>query len=78
MLSVRVTGGGRPDSNRYRGDHDPECCRYTTTTMKETGTTGLEPATSRLTSECSLLLSYAPLFARRSGIPSGIPDRDNP
>jgi hypothetical protein len=25
--------GGRPDSNRYRGDHDPECFRYTTATM---------------------------------------------
>jgi hypothetical protein len=24
--------GGRPDSNRHRGDHDPGCCRYTTTT----------------------------------------------
>lgn len=33
------------------------------------GTTGLEPATSRLTSECSTLLSYAPkgwLFRRQT------------
>ena len=42
--------GDRPDSNRYREDHDLGCCRYTTATM-ETGTTGLEPATSRLTSD---------------------------
>jgi hypothetical protein len=34
--------------------------RYTTATMNEAGTTGLEPATSRLTSECSPQLSYAP------------------
>ena len=55
--------GDRPDSNRYREDHDLGCCRYTTATM-ETGTTGLEPATSRLTSECSFRLSYAPKIAR--------------
>jgi hypothetical protein len=24
--------GGRPGSNRYREDHDLECCRYTTAT----------------------------------------------
>ena len=29
----------------------------------EAGTTGLEPATSRLTSECSAQLSYAPVEA---------------
>jgi hypothetical protein len=33
---------------------------YTTVTTYEAGTTGLEPATSRLTSECSAQLSYAP------------------
>lgn len=34
---------------------------YTTaTTKRRAGTTGLEPATSRLTSECSSRLSYAP------------------
>ena len=54
--------GGRPDSNRHRGDHDPGCCRYTTTTMK-TGTTGLEPAASRWTAERSLPLSYVPSSA---------------
>ena len=26
--------GDRPDSNRYREDHDLGCCRYTTATMK--------------------------------------------
>ena len=52
---------GRPTgSNRYREDHDLGCCRYTTVTMNEAGTTGLEPATSRLTSERSAQLSYAP------------------
>ena len=52
--------GDRPDSNRYREDHDLGCCRYTTVTMNGAGTTGLEPATSRLTSERSAQLSYAP------------------
>ena len=37
----------------------PGAVRYTTATTK-TGTTGLEPAASRLTSECSARLSYAP------------------
>ena len=59
VISVRVNRGDRPDSNRYREDHDLGCCRYTTATMK-TGTTGLEPAPSRLTSERSSRLSYAP------------------
>ena len=46
--------GDRPDSNRYREDHDLGCCRYTTaTTNVRTGTAGLEPAASRLTSERS-------------------------
>src|SRR6476619_1763475 len=51
--------GDRPDSNRYREDHDLGCCHYTTATTK-TGTTGIEPAPSRLTSERSIRLSYAP------------------
>jgi hypothetical protein len=52
VLSVSMCEkGGRPDSNRYREDHDLECCRYTTATTA--GTTGLEPAAYRLTSECS-------------------------
>ena len=54
--------GGRPDLNRRRGDHDPECCHYTTATA---GTAGLEPAASRLTSERSTPLSYAPMTGSR-------------
>src|SRR5262245_19669760 len=37
MLGVRVERGDRPDSNRYREDHDLGCCRYTTATMRESG-----------------------------------------
>jgi hypothetical protein len=48
----RPQEGDRPDSNRYGGDHDPECCRYITVTTKA-GTTGFEPATSRQTTERS-------------------------
>ena len=33
VLSVCVfEGAARPGSNRYREDHDLECCRYTTAT----------------------------------------------
>ena len=40
MLSVREEiKGGRPDSNRYREDHDLGCCRYTTATMNGDGRT---------------------------------------
>ena len=62
MLSVRSNNekGDRPDSNRYREDHDLGCCRYTTVTVGEAGTTGFEPAASRPTSERSAQLSYAP------------------
>src|SRR5918999_2438263 len=41
---------------------------YTTATMNEAGTTGLEPATSRLTSERSARLSYAPERGSAGGI----------
>jgi hypothetical protein len=34
VLSVRRRGD-RPDSNRYREDHDLGCCRYTTATTSE-------------------------------------------
>jgi hypothetical protein len=34
MLGVRLAEGGRPDSNRYREDHDLGCCRYTTATIE--------------------------------------------
>jgi hypothetical protein len=52
--------GGRTDSNRYLRGSQPRMLRYTTATMIITGTTGLEPASSRLTSERSARLSYAP------------------
>jgi hypothetical protein len=51
--------GGRPGSNRRRGDHDPGCFRLHHG-HHGAGTTGLEPAASRLTSERSARLSYAP------------------
>jgi hypothetical protein len=46
VLSVRMTRGGRPDSNRNLEDHDLGCCRYTTATMSgddRTRTGGLSP-----------------------------------
>ena len=43
---------------------------YTTVTMKTTGTTGLEPAASHLTSERSARLSYAPISFRRRARPA--------
>jgi hypothetical protein len=55
--------GDRPGSNRRRGDHDPGCFRLHHG-HHEAGTTGLEPAASRLTSERSARLSYAPGVAR--------------
>ena len=59
LLSVRVTWGDRPDSNRYRELHRLGCC--VTPRSPCTGTTGLEPAASRLTNERSARLSYAPM-----------------
>src|ERR687887_35038 len=51
-----VTDRTRTDTARFTTSG---ACRYTTVT-KLAGTTGLEPAASRLTSECSSRLSYAP------------------
>ena len=59
MLSVRTKWGDRPGSNRRRGAHNPGCFRLHHG-HHEAGTTGLEPAASRLTSERSARLSYAP------------------
>jgi hypothetical protein len=55
--------GGRPGSNRRLRGSRP---RVLPTTPRPpcTGTTGIEPATSRLTSECSPHLSYAPFEVR--------------
>ena len=55
--------GGRPGSNRRQRGSQPRVLP-TTPRPPWTGTTGLEPATSRLTSECSSQLSYAPIEAR--------------
>jgi hypothetical protein len=60
VLSVRGKGD-RPDSNRYREDHNLECCRYTTVTRKKAGTTGFEPATTRSTTERSGRAELRPL-----------------
>jgi hypothetical protein len=51
-----------------REAHDLGCCRYTTVTTKGTGTIGLEPTTSRLTSERSVPLSYVPKVRSAGGI----------
>jgi hypothetical protein len=59
MLSVRTKWGDRSDSNRYREAHDLGCSPLHHG-HHEAGTTGLEPAASRLTSERSARLSYAP------------------
>ena len=56
--SASAGRSGRTDSNRHREDHHPECCRYTTATRA--GTTGIEPAACRLTSERSALELRAP------------------
>ena len=55
VLSARTEGeGGRPGSNRYREDHDLACLPLTPRPPRWTaGTTGFEPAASRLTNECS-------------------------
>ncbi len=58
----RAGWGGRPDSNRYLEAHNLGCWPLHHG-HHEAGTTGLEPAASRLTSECSALLSYAPSTA---------------
>jgi hypothetical protein len=59
------------------GDHDPGCFRLHHGHHEEAGTTGLEPAASRLTSERSARLSYAPegRGGRRDRLPA-TGDRD--
>jgi hypothetical protein len=66
MLSVRVEGD-RPDSNRYREVHILGCSPLTPRPPRA-GTTGLQSATSRLTSERSARLSYAPERGSAGGI----------
>ena len=53
----------------------PGASVYTTATTKA-GTTGLEPAASRLTSECSARLSYAPERKVEGGIGSPQPETE--
>ena len=57
--SASAWRGDRPGSNRRRGAHNPGCFLLHHG-HHEAGTTGLEPAASRLTSERSARLSYAP------------------
>jgi hypothetical protein len=52
--------GGRPGSNRRRRGSQPRVLPLHHG-HHEAGTTGLEPAASRLTSECSARLSYVPV-----------------
>src|SRR5438874_13037526 len=52
MLSVRVEGG-RPGSNRRQRGSPPRGASVYTTATTKAGTTGLEPAAARLTSERS-------------------------
>ena len=78
MLSVReirrVAGRARTGAS---GDHNPGCFRlhhghHEAVLVGTTGTTGLEPAASRLTSERSSRLSYAPntRSGRRDRLPA--------
>jgi hypothetical protein len=66
MLSVRLL---KEVAGRIRtgaaGITTPNARRYTTATA---GTAGLEPAASRLTSERSGRLSYAPIGVARVGL----------
>ena len=65
VLSVRETEGGRPGSNRYREDHDLECCLYTTAT-----TSGDDRSrTGDLSPDKRVLwpLSYAPMSCSKHG-----------
>src|SRR5688500_8196569 len=60
MLSVRTKWGDRSDSNRHCEAHDLGCSPLHHG-HHEAGTTGFEPVASRLTSERSARLSYAPV-----------------
>ena len=64
MLSVRVKGVAGRTRTGVAGITTRSNCLYTTATA---GTAGLEPAASRLTSERSGRLSYAPIEVARTG-----------
>ena len=61
MLSIRLKGAAGRTRTGAAGITTPNARRYTTATA---GTAGLEPAASRLTSERSGRLSYAPVKSR--------------
>ena len=67
MLSVRKKGVAGRARTGASGDHNPGCFRLHHGHHETAGTTGLEPAASRLTSERSARLSYAP-----GGVEGGI------
>jgi hypothetical protein len=68
MLGARLRRrGSRSDSNRHRRAHNPGCSPLHHG-HHGAGTTGFEPAASRLTSERSAQLSYAPELSRRRGL----------
>jgi hypothetical protein len=67
VLSVRTNWGGRPESNRHCGLHRPGCLPLHHG-HHEAGTTGLEPAACRSTTDCSSLLSYVPVGGSAGGI----------
>ena len=69
MTRIERASAGNGVAGRIRtgaaGITTPNACRYTTATA---GTAGVEPAASRLTSERSGRLSYAPIWSRAGGI----------
>ena len=65
LLTVRVKGWPAGLEPASPGSRPRNVCLYTTATA---GTAGLEPAASRLTSERSDRLSYAPIDSRADGI----------
>ena len=71
----RPQEGGRPGSNRFREAHNLGCSPLTPRPPR-TGTTGLEPASSRLTSERSPRLSYVPREKAEGGIGSPQPEAE--
>jgi hypothetical protein len=80
MLSVRTSEGWPAGLEPApAGITTPGASVYTTATTKA-GTTGLEPAASRLTSECSARLSYAPegRGGRRDRLPCSVTSSARP
>ena len=77
MLSVRTSEGWPAGFEPApAGLTTPGASVYTTATTKKRGRTGLEPAASRLTSERSARLSYAPEEEMEGGIGSPQPETE--